>query len=285
MVSPEGIKNYYNQLKQLVGSIQYTNDYEVHVALIQAPSYARTVSEKFYYPDKNIRQVLRHYVDLYGIMQKTTNALGKSRITHTHALSQTDHASADIVIEDAKQVMKQWGAANPDFLICNSKIGFQLNMTPERTQFITQGTDGLQRLRDGPEIDSYRGLRIINSRSFSLEAGMPPRDLLRRRVRVAEYYYIPYSDENKNRKYQFYDEGKDTFSTFSYDQLRKMAALGNETESPDKHDLLIIRPNIEHTMLGVIMGRGGLEQLGATYWGQTEMSCYDDSMFGKSAFS
>ena len=40
-----------------------------------------------------------------------------------------------------------------------------------------------------------------------------------------------------------------------------------------------MRPNIEHQMLGIIMGQGG-ENLGHTLWGQTELSCYDDSMHG-----
>jgi hypothetical protein len=46
-------------------------------------------------------------------------------------------------------------------------------------------------------------------------------------------------------------------------------------------DLFILRPNIEHYMLAVIFGRGGgPEELGATFWGQTELSCYDDSQHG-----
>jgi hypothetical protein len=46
-------------------------------------------------------------------------------------------------------------------------------------------------------------------------------------------------------------------------------------------DLLVLRPSIEHYMLGVILGRGGgPEDLGATFWGQTELSCYDDSQHG-----
>ena len=45
-------------------------------------------------------------------------------------------------------------------------------------------------------------------------------------------------------------------------------------------DIFILRPNIEHEMLGVIMGRGGTQELGATFWGQTELSCYDDAQHG-----
>ena len=43
-------------------------------------------------------------------------------------------------------------------------------------------------------------------------------------------------------------------------------------------DLFLLRPNIEHYMLGIIFGRGGgPEELGATFWGQTELSVYDDT--------
>jgi hypothetical protein len=44
-------------------------------------------------------------------------------------------------------------------------------------------------------------------------------------------------------------------------------------------EFVIIRPNIEHNMLGIILGLAGSE-LGHTFWGQTELSCYDDSMHG-----
>ncbi len=44
-------------------------------------------------------------------------------------------------------------------------------------------------------------------------------------------------------------------------------------------EVVIVRPNIEHYMLGIILGQGG-ESLGSTFWGQTELSCYDDSMHG-----
>ena len=46
------------------------------------------------------------------------------------------------------------------------------------------------------------------------------------------------------------------------------------------HDIIILRPNIEHEMLGIIMGRGGTQELGCTFWGQTELSCYDDAQHG-----
>jgi hypothetical protein len=54
---------------------------------------------------------------------------------------------------------------------------------------------------------------------------------------------------------------------------------GGEPFAPPQVEIVVVRPNIEHQMLGIIMGQGG-ENLGATLWGQTELSCYDDSMHG-----
>eukprot|EP00961_Rhodomonas_salina_P273315 3693006-Rhodomonas_salina.1 len=61
------MENFRNQVKQMVGSIQYTNDLDVHMALIQAPSYARTMAEKYHSQNRTPQQLVRQYVDLFGI--------------------------------------------------------------------------------------------------------------------------------------------------------------------------------------------------------------------------
>jgi hypothetical protein len=208
MMSPEGRVNFSNQLKQMVGSIQYTNDLDVHIALITAPSYARKINEKYYSRDKNVWQRCRQYVDLFGIMQKTPNAL-------------------DLIIEDTKATLKSWGSQDPSFLLTNSKLTMQLTMSPERTQYVTQGPDGLKRLAEGPNLTKYRGLDVIHSRSFSTETGARPRDLLDRRVRVAEYYTIPGVDLDsiQTLKVQMYDQSKDTMFTIDGSTLLEKALL------------------------------------------------------------
>ena len=123
------------------------------------------------------------------------------------------------MIEEAKAVLRTWGAAEPNFLLTNSKLTFQMTMIPEKTQYLTMGPDGVRKLRDGPNISSYRGLKIINSRAFSMEEGAPPRDVLRRRVRVAEYYRIPYEENVEQKSFAFYDESKDAWQKFSWNDL------------------------------------------------------------------
>jgi len=59
-------------------------------------------------------------------------------------------------------------------------------------------------------------------------------------------------------------------------EAAKDAALREMTRHME---VVVVRPNIEHYMLGIVMGQGG-ESLGSTFWGQTELSCYDDSMHG-----
>ena len=341
MMSPAGRENFKNQLTQLVGSIQLTNDLDVHVALLQAPSYQKQMSEKYYDQSKTVTQAARQYTDLFGIMQKTPNAL-------------------DFLIEDAKNHLKTWGAQAPSFLMCNGKLTTQLTMLPEKTNYLTNGPDGLARLAAGPELPSYRGLSIIHGRKFSLDTGTAPRDLLRRKVRVAEYHHIPWNEHRPGQQFEFYDQSRDTMFRVSWKDLLhhagldggafhdkvisageiEMASISNkrkmtEDERNDleaelaearkvvemskqdlkgmqpndpniddtrkllteaqqtlrgiendlndevpKVDLFIVRPNIEHEMMSIIMGRGGTQELGCTFWGQTELSCYDDSQHG-----
>lgn len=98
-------------------------------------------------------------------------------------------------------------------------------MLPEKTNYVTNGVDGAKRLAQGPELSSYRGLSIIHSRKFSMDTGTTPRDLLRRRVRVAEYYRIPWTPQNSSRTYEFYDQSRDTMFRLTWDQLCQMAHL------------------------------------------------------------
>ena len=98
-------------------------------------------------------------------------------------------------------------------------------MLPEKTNYVTNGVDGAKRLAQGPELSSYRGLSIIHSRKFSMDTGTTPRDLLRRRVRVAEYYRIPWNPNNRTRSYEFYDQSRDTMFRLTWDQLCQMAQL------------------------------------------------------------
>ena len=287
LASPAGMANFQNQLKQLVGSIQLTNDLDVHVALLQAQSYQTTVDEKYYSEHDSLYDAAKRYVDMFGIMQKMPNAL-------------------DILIEDAKNHLKTWGSQPPTFLLCPSDLTAQLQMSPERTNYITNGPDGLKRLAQGPDLPSYRGLSIIHSQKFSLEPGRKPRNVLKRKVRVAEYYWL---DLANVVSYQIYNQKKDMMTTFDKLHALKASQLQASLIGIDIHSLplnvqdwfdtfraenlwnvleahlqdgycLLIRPNIEHEMLTIIAGRGGTQELGATFWGQTELACYDDAQHG-----
>ena len=215
MMSAKGMDNFQHQVKQLVGSIQQSNDLDVHIALVQAPSYAKEYMEKYSGTDKTPYQVCREYVDLYGIMQKNPNAL-------------------DILIEEAKIQLRLWGSPDPTFLMCNSKLTFQLQMVPDRTNYITNGIDGVKRLRQGPDIGHYRGLSIVNSRAYSMESSAPPRDVLRRRVRVAEYYRIP-PQNDRNWEVELYDESRDTWFKLTPEDLDKYADLSGQGGDGNNH--------------------------------------------------
>jgi len=75
MMSPQGMENFRRQLLQLVGSIQLTNDLDVHMALLHAPSYQKHMNEKYCDCTKSLTAQCRMYVDLFGFVQKNENAL------------------------------------------------------------------------------------------------------------------------------------------------------------------------------------------------------------------
>jgi hypothetical protein len=96
---------------------------------------------------------------------------------------------------------------------------FQMTMIPEKKHYMTQGIDGVRRLRAGLDLGSYRGLNIINTRALSREIGANPRDILRRRVRVvAEYYRVPPQGTNTRWSVELYDESRDTWFSISKEE-------------------------------------------------------------------
>jgi hypothetical protein len=294
LASDAGRQNFKHQLTQLVGSIQLTNDLDVHIALLQAQSYEKIISEKYYGTERTLQRTGKQFCDMFGIYNKIPNAL-------------------DLLIEEARTKLKTWGSDTPTFLLCPSNLTLHMTMSPERTDYVTNGPDGLKRLAQGPDLPSYRGLSIIHSQKFSLEAGREPRNVLRRKVRVAEYYWLPHVNMHTNEnQYEFYDQASDSFKNFTKAELirksgadrwmrEKWADVSNNlgrrvvdfaddgqdnffrcmVELDFNHcDVLVLRPNIEHEMLSVIIGRGGTQELGSTFWGQTEMACYDDAQHG-----
>ena len=271
MMSKAGMANFQSQIQQVVQSIQNTNDLDVHMALITAPSYLARVREQ-YFVDDFLAKALQDYKDCFGFVQKNMNAM-------------------DIIIEDAKAQILSWGGVEPDFMLCSNKLCFQLTMTQERTEYFTQGEDGKKLLKQGPMLPSYRGLKIIKSKCFSLDNGAMPRDILRRRVRTAEFYVVPglccSAGAGGVNYVQLYDESSDNWARVSFPVDIGTHFITAVTPGPQLDQVqadtaywVLLRPNIEHYMLGVIIGRGGLEHLGATFWGQTEMSVFDDGQHG-----
>lgn len=171
----------------------------------------------------------------------------------------------------------------------------------ERTSYLAQGDDGKQLLKEGPILNKYRGLNVVKSRAFSMEEGGAPRDVLRRRVRTAEFYYgectrrAPDPEREGvfvNEGVLLYDEFTDNFVKITCSNLiDACGGLGVNCQTlKDATDpvvinectnWLLVRPCIEHYMLAAIIGRGGLQHLGATLWGQTELSVFDDGQHGK----
>ena len=144
MMSKMGMQNFESQIKQVVQSIQTTNDLDVHQALLTAPSYQNKVRES-YYVDQYIHKALQDYKDNFGFVQVRTPAHVLLRV-HMRLFAgltvfvcvQKNMNALDIIIEDTKARMLEWGGSEPDFMLCSSKLCFQLTMMQERTEYYTQ---------------------------------------------------------------------------------------------------------------------------------------------------
>ena len=218
------------------------------MALVMAPSYQKKVREQYYMEESALKEA-RDYVDTFGFAQKNLNAV-------------------DILIEDTKQLMSSWGADSPDFMLTSGKLCFQLTMTQERTSYIAKGDDGANILKEGPMMDKYRGLSIVKSRAFSMEEGAAPRDVLRRRVRTSEFYFGKVSTGKSNAltSVTLYDEASDNFMPLgvekiqhAWDNQKDLVDVWDHIPKDDKGNpkgnvetWLLVRPNIEHWMLGTL---------------------------------
>ena len=97
-----------------------TNDLDVHMALLYAPSYQKQVDEKYYNSGLTTSQNCRVYTDLFGFFSKNDNAL-------------------DFLIEVAKNHLQTWGSKPPTFMLCNRNLTKGLTMNPEKTKYVTIG--------------------------------------------------------------------------------------------------------------------------------------------------
>ena len=275
MATTESIENFRTQIRHIVSSIQNTNDLDVHMALVTAPSYVMQVCQRSY-PGDYLAKALRDYIHVFGLMR-------------------SGHAMA-VIIEETKSIIKGRGGEEPDFMLCSRKLCSLLDTTKQRTSYVTWGPDGKKLLKDGPPMRMYRSLKIIKSKAFSLDEGSAARDILRRRVRVGEFYNGCLTGLES---VQLYNEDSDRFELLNIDTIWSSMADGNGmrcaatprmaagfTEyaksrgSTTGHDnargLMLLRCNIEHFMLGVVLGKGGMDHLGGTLWAQTE-ACVSDN--------
>jgi hypothetical protein len=156
------------------------------------------VREKFYRDSHSLEGEIRDYVNTFGFLQKNVNGLDiLIEVIHSStscfSIAQPIAHADELWIQDAKQLLRGWGGAEPNFLLINSRLTFQLQMSPERTQYATQvlqltnspscgqsveqasnanreqGADGKRRLEEGPNLQSYRGIRIIHSQQFPMQ--------------------------------------------------------------------------------------------------------------------
>ncbi len=108
-MSYKGSENFKNQLQQVVGSIQYTNNLDVHIALITELSYPKERAEQYYTASKTNHQIIREYIDLFGFPTSTVQQQPSQLLANTlHAgrvrvLLQPQHARNKLGASSARK--------------------------------------------------------------------------------------------------------------------------------------------------------------------------------------
>jgi len=132
--------------------------------------------------------------------------------------------------------LRTWGSQPRTFCLCNAALTTQLTMLPELTNYVTNGPEWAKCLAQGPHLASYRGLQIIVSRKFSMDARTSLRDLLHHQVRVAEYYCIPWNPINPTRTYEFYDQSRDMMFSLLWQELLQKSQFASLTDGNPHSD-------------------------------------------------
>ena len=179
MNTPEGQQQYVMNLKQIKQSVQETANHDVVAALLSCRRYDREWEKRNGSYQVSPARLHRAEVSQWAIAQKHPNGL-------------------DILHEEFKERLNRWNVT-PNMWIFPPKLCLFLTMVPpEKTEFMRVGSKGPATFDAGPKaLTSFRGVNVFETRTFDVNEGDLPIDLLRRNQTIGEYNVM--DDPHKNQ--------------------------------------------------------------------------------------
>lgn len=238
----QGRRHYLMNLRQITDAVTETAAHGVMVALLGAHQhYAQWIME-------HGPRVLRPQ----DLQQRSRNNWG---------IVQKQERGLYLLDADVKDIMRYEGVS-PDTLIFPSRMGMYASLVPgSETEFYRKGPGAVANLETGPAtFQTFRGLRVHESRPFDVDFIGEPYDLLVRERQIGDYHIIPANVS----EFWIYSMDADKFINV------KDLQVGNT-------DTLICRPFRTYHMASAIWMKRGLDT-GMTAHGHHDFQLSDDTL-------
>lgn len=256
-----GRRHYLMNLRQITDAVTETAAHGVMIALLGAHQhYAQWVME---HGQRTLRP--------QDLQQRSRNNWG---------IVQKQERGLYLVDADVKDIMRYEGVS-PDTLIFPSRMGMYASLVPgSETEFYRKGPGAVANLETGPAtFQTFRGLRVHESRPFDVDFIGEPYDLLVRERQIGDYHIVPKNKpaaqgEQKSagktlKGFYIYSMDSDKFE----DVLGKPDGNGGTIGAGD----VICRPFRTYNMASAIWLKRGLET-GMTAHGHHDFQLSDDTL-------
>lgn len=245
----QGRRHYLMNLRQISDAVTETAAHGVVIALLGAHQYwANWIAE---HGPRAVRNddLLARSRNIWGIVQKQERGLY-------------------VLDADIKDLMRYKGVT-PDTILFPSRMGMYASLVPgSETEYYRKGPGAIANLETGPAtFQTFRGLRVHESRPFDVDFVGQPYDLLVRERQIGDYHIVP----KDCTKFYIYSMDTDTF----VDVLPALGVLGEQGKTTARH--LIARPFRTYNMASAIWLKRGLDT-GMTAHGHHDFQLSDDTL-------
>merc|ERR1711871_882805 len=249
-----GRRHYLMNLRQISDAVTETAAHGVMIALLGAHSHYKQWLQEHGPVAMRAGDIALRSRRNWGIVQKQERGLY-------------------ILDADVKDIMRFEGVT-PDTIVFPSRMGMYASLVPgSETEYYRKGPGAVANLETGPAtFQTFRGLRVHETRPFDIDFVGEPYDLLTRTRQCGDFHVIPANCS----KFYIYSMDADRFVDV-LPQLKKIKAGETKGAKEDGKPLGIARPFRTYHMASAIWLKRGLET-GSTFHGHHSFTLSDDAL-------
>lgn len=252
--TPVGRRHYLMNLRQISDAVTETAAHGVMIALLGAHSHYKQWLQEHGPVAMRAGDIALRSRRNWGIVQKQERGLY-------------------ILDADVKDIMRFEGVT-PDTIVFPSRMGMYASLVPgSETEYYRKGPGAVANLETGPAtFQTFRGLRVHETRPFDIDFVGEPYDLLTRTRQCGDFHVIPANCS----KFYIYSMDADRFVDV-LPQLKNRKQGETKAAKEDGKPLVIARPFRTYHMASAIWLKRGLET-GSTFHGHHSFTLSDDAL-------